>query len=125
MSIMKRVATLALLLGIVGPANAQPVTGFLQPTFHRTLELTPAKGRIDLGSGVTTIWLNGWILDLVAGSNGIFPDVENVRLWIGENNNFTIDNSGGGKIIAKRAGKLFTYKAPATQLTGIQQLRIK
>src|SRR5262249_27746141 len=126
MSSMRRVAMLAVLLGIVGSAQAQPVRGFLQPIFHRFLEVKPAHGRIDpsSSSGVTTIWLNGWILDLLRGSNGIYPDVENVRLWIGENNDFTIDNSNG-EIKAKRGGKLFVYKASPTQLRGIDRLRIK
>lgn len=125
MSSMKRVAMLAVLLGIAGSARAQPITGFVQPSFHRTLEVKPARGRFDPASGLATIWLNAWNLDPLPGSNGIFPDLENVRVWIGEFNDFTIDNSGGGKIISKHGGKLFTYKAPPTQLTGIQQLRIK
>lgn len=120
---MTRAVFVALLVAVgVTPALAQPVTGVVKPIHHRALEVKPARGRIDPGSGVATITLNGWGLGPLPTSNGVFPDLEHIRIWIGEFNDFNIPE---GALIPRRGGRYFTYKMPPEQQVGIQKLRIK
>jgi hypothetical protein len=98
---------LVALAGSVSVAAAQVADGAV-PEFHDPLEILPGRGTFDRETGMATLKVKRWRLQIIPQSNGIYPDQETIVLAIGEQT-FTLPP---GSLRVSRKGKVFTYRAP-------------
>ena len=115
-------AALTVALTLAGsPARAQISTS-ATPIYHGTLRiLHPGVGSFDTSTGIGTLRVRRWQLELRQGSNGIFPDKEPVVVALGDES-FRLE---AGALTRSRNGKVFRYRAaPGAISRGIRSFRI-
>ena len=102
-------------------ARAQISTG-ATPVYHGTLRiLRPGVGTFDTATGIGTLRVRRWQLELNQDSNGIFPDQEPAVVALGDES-FRLD---AGSLKRSRNGKVFRYRVrPEAGQRGIRSFRI-
>src|SRR5215510_1164647 len=106
---------------------ACPVTTRAQgaPVYHGTLKVLPANGLFQKKtmdtSGIATLRVRNWVLNLEMGSNGIAPDKEPIIIAVGDTEKLVIP---AGQVKASKNGKRFAYHNPSTT-RGVQMLQIR
>jgi hypothetical protein len=121
---MRRIVLVASLAALV----AAPAVGRAQgvPIYHGVLAIRPAnglfeKGGLDNSSGIASLRVKNWILNLAQGSNGIAPDKEPIIIAVGETEKLVIP---AGQVKASKNGKRFVYRNPtATRGVRLFQMR--
>ncbi len=114
-------AATALLVAALLPAAAG--AGRIEPTYHGALQIRPARGVIDQGTGIANLSVKRWRFVPQDASNGIAFDQEPVLLTISENelkNEFRLEP---GALRRTRKGRRFLYRDPSVR-RGIRVLRI-
>ena len=113
------VASFAALLAFPLAAGAQGA-----PVYHGNLKVLPANGLFQKStmdtSGIASLRVRNWILNLVKGSNGIAPDKEPIIIAVGDTEKLVIP---AGQVKASKSGKRFVYRSPTTT-RGVRLLRI-
>src|SRR5262245_43394262 len=90
--------------------------------FHGALTVNAGSGIFDAITGNLTMKATGWRLDIVDGSDGIFPDRELVQVKVGPpQEDFRLTTP----MRMSRNGKVFTYKPKPVPVRGVSMLRLK
>src|SRR5712692_10012706 len=78
-------AALAVVLTLAAVTARAQISTSATPVYHGTLRvLRPAVGTFDTATGIGTLRVRGWQLELRQGSNGIFPDQEPIVVALGD-----------------------------------------
>ena len=121
MRAMWKPAALAVALTLAAVTGRAQISTSATPVYHGNLQiLRPAVGTFNTTTGIGTLRVRGWQLELKQGSNGIFPDQEPVVVALGDES-FRLD---AGSLTRSRNGKVFRYRAPLTVQRGIRSFRI-
>lgn len=113
---------MAFALLVLCAAARPPGAGGQAPVFHGVLDVRPVRGRIDPGTGIARLNVRGWLFLTEPGSNGIFPEHEDVLVALGDENTFTIP---AGELDASASGRRFSYRAKlASGARGIRSLQL-
>jgi hypothetical protein len=95
------------------------------PVYHGNLKVLPANGLFQKStmdtSGIATLRVRNWVLNLAMGSNGIAPDKEPILIAVGDTEKLVIP---AGQVKASKNGKRFVYRNPSTT-RGVQMLQIR
>ena len=114
------VASFAALLAFPVATRAQGA-----PVYHGNLKVLPANGLFQKStmntSGIATLRVRNWVLNLAMGSNGIAPDKEPILIAVGDTEKLVIP---AGQVKASKNGKRFAYHNPSTT-RGVQMLQIR
>ena len=119
---MWKPAALALALTLAAATARAQISTSATPVYHGTLRiLRPGVGTFDTATGIGTLRVRRWQLELNGDSNGIFPDHEPAVLALGDES-FRLD---AGSVKRSRNGKVFRYRAPPEAgQRGIRSFRI-
>jgi len=119
---MWKPAALAVALTLAAATARAQISIGATPVYHGTLRiLRPAVGTFNTSTGIGTLRVRGWQLELNQGSNGIFPDQEPIVVALGDES-FRLD---AGSLKRSRNGKVFRYRAPLEAgQRGIRSFRI-
>ena len=119
---MWKPAALAVVLTLAAATARAQISTTATPVYHGTLRiLRPAVGTFNTSTGIGTLRVRGWQLELNQGSNGIFPDQEPIVVALGDES-FRLD---AGSLKRSRNGKVFRYRAPPEAgQRGIRSFRI-
>lgn len=119
MTPMWKLCALVVALMLAAATARAQISTSATPVYHGTLRiLHPAVGTFNTSTGIGTLRVRGWQLDLRQDSNGIFPDQEPVVVALGDES-FRLD---AGSLKRSRNGKVFHYRAPTSR--GISRIRI-
>src|SRR5262249_19654246 len=114
-------ALVVALAGVLVSRAAAQVSSSAVPIFHGTLDVNrPAGGTLDRTTGQVKLRVNRWTFMPVGDSDGIFPSQEPVLVALGEDS-FRLEP---GSLVARRAGRVFTYRAPKSVQRGVRTLRM-
>lgn len=118
--VLRLAVALALLLPSLTARTV--VAGDPSPVFHGNLDIYPVRGHITDSDNLTAnLTVHRWLFLPDPGSNGIFPEREDVLIAMGENK-FTIP---GGAVRANGKATRFSYRTQMSPgSSGIQSVRI-
>jgi len=117
-----RIAVTLLVALAAASASAQPVTT-ATPVNHGVLDIRPARGTIDINTGIATLKVHDWrFLPVYPSPDGVYPGQEPIVIALANDPGFSLP---AGSMKVSRHGTRFLYRAPRNSSgRGIRSLRL-
>ena len=114
-----RIAVTLLVALAAASASAQPVTT-ATPVNHGVLDIRPARGTIDINTGIATLKVHDWrFLPVYPSPDGVYPGQEPIVIALANDPGFSLP---AGSMKVSRHGTRFRYQNASTR--GIRSLRL-